>query len=171
MTCSLRGMAGGRKGPHGPARRRCIRSASRWLGALLATALFGVDTFQPVIGLVEVTQRAGARDKPARVADRQDDTAVRRRQPVVISLRAWQWHQSCGELWPTFVFQPTINAGSGGARSEFPGNASAALPPVPRVCFSPALAAVRSLTGPADGVPGLRGWRCPQILPIGPPAA
>lgn len=172
MTGSLPRIVASHKGLRPLGRQRHTNSPSRCLGVLLAVALFGADTFQPVIGLVEVTQGPKTKGKPAQPIGRHDGRADDRQQPVVISLQAWQWQQSCGELWPTFVFQPSINAGSGGsARSEIPGRGPAALPPVPLVWSLPAPAVVSWLSAPVDGAATLRVPWYRQILPIGPPVA
>jgi len=147
--------------------------AARWMGVVLAVALFGVDTFQPIIGLVEVSQapdkaksdsRTGPDSKPAQVP-----------QPVVVSIHAWQWNQPNGELWPAFVFQPTISAGSGGS-AQSAGSAvclggTGALPPLPLGFSQPAPLTLRWLAQLPGQPASLRLTWCREICPIGPPAA
>ncbi len=172
MTSSLSGIAAGIKALSPLGCRPYTPSASRWLGAMLAATLFAVDTFQPVIGLVEVTPGTKAKGKLAQTPGRHAGKTAERHQPAVVCLQAWQWQQSCGELWPTFVFQPTINAGSGGsARSEFPGCTLAALPPVPLVWSLPAPVVVSLLSTPVDRTPMLRILWYRRTPPIGPPVA
>jgi hypothetical protein len=172
MTYNLPRIAAGRKGLSLSGRRRYSSSASRWVGAFVAAALFGADTFQPVIGLVEVTQGTKTGRKSGRTASRDGTRIPERQQPMVVSLQSRQRQQACGELWPTFVFQPTINAGSGGsARPEAPGGGPAALPPVQLVWSLPAPFVLSRLPAPIDTMPMPRVASCRQIVPIGPPVA
>lgn len=149
---------------------RPSRPAARWLGIVLAVALFGVDSFQPVIGLVEVTQTSGK----AKMADADaPQPASSAPQPLVVSIQAW--HQPNGELWPAFVFQPTISAGSGGSAQSTQSIVSlgggAALPVSNLTWNCPAPQVVRWLAAPSGQAPALRQAWCREICPIGPPIA
>ncbi len=155
--------------PTRPGRRPRTSPLVRGLVALLVVALFGADTFQPVIGLVEVSRKA---DKPAQA---NTDEAASIPQAAVVSIHAWHWYQPIGDLWPAFIFQPTINAGSSSivqpARSIGPGTGFALLPPSPRIWSLPAPATLAWLAAPLDPGPTLRLSWCREIRPIGPPQA
>lgn len=153
--------------------RLCCPPASRWMGVVLAVALFGVDAFQPVIGLVEIGQRPG-QAKPVNQAG-QDPQPTDVPQAVVVSIHAWQWHQSLDEFWPAFIFTPTINAGSTGgvhsARSILGGGSPAALPPCPLTESVPVPVPVVWLAAPLEANQALTAPWSRQIRPIGPPVA
>jgi len=172
MTSSPSGTATGHKDLGGLDFRPHVSRPLRWLGAIVAVALFAADTLQPVIGLVEVTSGAKTRSRPTQAADRDSERADERAFPSVVWLQAWQWQESCGELWPTFVFQPTINAGSGGsARSETTGCTSPALPPVASPWRLSGMAAIHLPSTPIDGAAFLRVQWYREIPPVGPPVA
>ncbi len=157
-------------------RRPGLSPAARGLGALLAVALFGAHTFQPVIGLVEVRQAAKSA-KPAtdRPTPGPADPRPAAPQPVVVSIHAWQWYQHAGELWPVFVFQPTISADSnGGARLTSSKTFHAGpldLPLSSLAWILPAPLTLRYLAQDPGQPPVLRLSWCRQVCPTGPPLA
>jgi hypothetical protein len=140
---------------------------------VLAVALFGVDTFQPMIGLVEVSKAPEKVRTDARTS--QDSKPAQVPPPVVVSIHAWQWNQPNSELWPAFVFQPTIGAASGGtagsAGSAVPRGGTAALSPMPVAWSQQAPLPLRWPAPLSCEAPVLRLTKCREICPIGPPAA
>ena len=167
MTCNLSNPV---PGPAGSSRRGCswhTSPVSRWLGVLLAIALFGVDAFQPVTGLVEVPRKT-AKDKPARKAPTQEPAGGR---IILVTIQAWPWQQPCGELWPAFVFQPTINAGAAGSNSFSSSTGTQAAVPCSSLVWALPLLAVRGPAVPVDRAVVLRFPWCHQVRPMAPPIA
>jgi hypothetical protein len=147
--------------------------AARCMGVVLAVALFSVDTFQPIIGLVEVSKTSDKAQVDGRTSP--DSKPDQIPQPVVVSIHAWQWNQPNSELWPAFVFLPTISAGSGSTArsvgSVVSQGGAAALAPLPLAWSQSAPLPLPCLAQQPGEAAALRLAWCREICPIGPPAA
>jgi hypothetical protein len=173
MTGNLLKLATGRAG-HG-----CLggssRTVSRALATMLVLILFAVDTFQPIIGLVEVGRSAN-QDQAAQVTSRTSTPHPKAGiEPAGVTIQAYQWQASASELWPAFVFQPTISAGGGGTVAPSStlclGSSAAALPSSVLPPVSSACTVHRYLAPPVDVIPILQVAWSREICPIGPPCA
>ncbi len=141
---------------------------ARSLAVVLAVALFGVQALQPMIGLVEVTRLAHG-DKVDQV-DR--DAAPAMPETVVVTVRAWHWHEP-GAISAAFVIQPGISTSAAGS-----AQAGAAWLPAHQPSPPAAMAVPPSRPGSADILRAdarvdhsLRLAWCRQISRTGPPAA